>query len=677
MDYADIVREVGRTSAGEDAGNVVSIIDFCESQVFGLGVDLYPVQRIILKAHYGIPLEEADPSIDIDDLLGKDDATLLELARKVRPNIEEETYDDEELAHIIQGTPIPVRNWRGEHLAWMSEGDYIRWLHSEGRCNIDHVEPGVELREMILAVGRRSGKTMIASCIVAYETYKLIKKENPHKFYGLVESNPLQLISVATDKDQAGLLYAEVSTHFGNCEFFTPFIANSTESYAKFQTPVDQEKFGLYKENKHARRSIKVTFRPCVAKGLRGAGNVVVILDEVAHFMDNSNQQSADAIYTAVQPSLASFSPKHPKNKRKPIGPSEGRMVMISSPLGKDGLFYEKFNKAMQGGEAGEGVFALQAPTWEVNPTIEASFFRKSYATDARKFYQEFGAVFTDKTKGWIEDSQDLLDCVDPDLRPRLQGIPRVPYFMGIDLGLKKDATGIAIGHIDRSEQRIVLDLMVEMQAGEGKFEFNDDGEKVDRLDFGEILDTIVNLSRKFHIVEGLFDQEQGVALEHLLRRKGLKQIRMERMTDTLNSDIYTSFKSLMYDRRVVLYDRPRLEGHQHTGYIEQLLELQAEYKSKYKVKVYAPKRAGAHDDLADALVRMVWLASQKFAKGTSITTVQRGVFANVGPTQRVGTGSKYRFREYARLGGTHPSRMSRSKVRGARGGGGGRGRGF
>lgn len=674
MDYADIVRDVGRTTAGEDASKVVSIIDFCESKVFGLGVDLFPVQRIILKAHYGIPLEESDPSIDLDDLLQKDDETLYKLACKVRPNLPEDSYDAEELAHIIQGTPIPLRNWRGEHLAWMSEGDYVRWLHEEGRCNIDHVEPGEERRELILAVGRRSGKTMLASCIVAYETYKLIKKENPHRFYGLVESNPLQLVSVATDKDQAGLLYAEVATHFGNCEFFTPYQANSTESYAKFQTPVDQEKFGLYKENKHARRSIKVTFRPCVAKGLRGAGNLVVILDEVAHFMDNSNQQSADAIYTAVQPSLAAFSPKDKKNKRKPIGPSEGRMIMISSPLGKEGLFYELFDKAMKGGVASDGVFAMQAPTWEVNPTIEASFFRKSYAKDARKFYQEFGAVFTDKSKGWIEDEQDLLDCVDDELRPRLQGIPRVPYFMGIDIGVKKDATAIAIGHIDQIEQRIILDLIVKMQAGKDDFEINEEGEKVIRLDFGEILDTIVDLSRKFHISEGIFDQEQGVALEHLLKRKGLKQIRMERMTDTLNSDIYTAFKSLMYDRRVKLYNHPVPHGERNCEYIQQLLDLQAEYKSKYKVKVYAPKREGAHDDLADALVRMVWLASQRFAKGNEITTVRRGQIALAGgASHRLGTNSKHRFRDYARMGGTHPTRMIPGRGRGRGGGGGGR----
>lgn len=666
MSFSDILRDAAKTAGSEGSQEVVSIIEFVESKTFGLGVDLYPVQRIILKAHYGIPLDETREDVDIEDLLKLSTEELFERALEERPNLEE-GVDDEELAHIIQRTAVSLRNWRGDHLGWLSEADYLRWLHEEGRCNVSEITPGEERRELVLAIGRRSGKTMLASCIVAYESYKLIKKGNPHKHYGLVESNPIQLVSVATDKDQAGLLFAEVNTHFGNCEFFTPYQANSTETYAKFQTPRDLEKFGPYKENKNARRSIKVTFRPCVAKGLRGAGNMVVILDEVAHFVDNSNQQSADSIYEAVHPSLAAFSPKHPKNKKKPIGPSEGRMIMISSPLGKNGLFYETYEGAMRGGDAGEGVFAMRAPTWEVNPTIEASFFRRSFAKDSRKFYQEFGAVFTDKTKGWIEEHQDLLDCVDRDLRPVVQGIPRTPYFMGIDVALKKDATAIAIGHIDTTDHRIVLDYIGQMQAGHGDHEFDDEGNKLDRLDFDDILNWIVDLSRKFMITEGLFDQEQGLALEHLLRRKGLKQIAMKHFGESLNSEVYSTFKSLMYDRRVRLFDTPIRDGHQHADYIEQILELQAEYKSKYKVKVFAPQRAGAHDDMADALVRMVWLASQRLSKTGTVTNVKRGTFATQGGV-RTGGHSKRRFHEYRRRGGSHPSRMSRGGSKRRRG---------
>lgn len=623
-DFADILREAAQ-NVGNSGDDVVNIIDFVESKTFGLGLPLYPVQRIILKAHYGLPLNGITKS-------------------------------------------VPMRNWRGDDLGNMTEADYLKWVHDEGRCNIAEVQEGNELVDLILAVGRRSGKTLLASCIMAYETYKLVKKGDPHKYYGLAESNPIQLISVATDKDQAGLLFSEVKTHFDNCEFFTPYIANSTETYAKFQTPRDQDKFGLWKDNRHARRSVKITFRPCVAKGLRGAGNLVVILDEVAHFVDNSNQASADAIIEAVEPSLAALSPKDPSDKTHSIGPSEGRMIMISSPLGKAGAFYEHFEVAMSGKEGSESMLAMQAPTWEVNPAIHAGFFRKNFAKDARKFYQEFGAVFTDKTKGWIDEPQDLLDCIDKDLRPSLQGKHRQAYFMGIDVAIKKDATAVAIGHIE--DHRIVLDFIGKMQAGESDHEFDEEGNKVTKLDFGEILEWIIALTRKYRIHKGMFDQEQGYALEHLLRRAGIKNVEMTRMTEALNSDMYNKFKSLMYDRTIRLFDHPIQPGHQHAEYVEQLLELQAEYKSKFKVKVFAPKRAGAHDDMADALVRMVWLASESLSGNATIANVQRGAFASqAGGGGRVN--GRNRWRQYAKMGGSHPSRMRT----GGRGGGG-RGRG-
>ena len=60
--------------------------------------------------------------------------------------------------------------------------------------------------------------TTISACI-AYETYKLIKKGDPQGYYGLPASNNIQIISVATDKDQAGLLYQEVRDIIGTVVF--------------------------------------------------------------------------------------------------------------------------------------------------------------------------------------------------------------------------------------------------------------------------------------------------------------------------------------------------------------------------------------------------------------------------------------------------------------------------
>ena len=70
-----------------------------------------------------------------------------------------------------------------------------------------------------------------------------------------------------------------------------------------------------------------------------------------------------------------------------------------------------------------------------------------------------------------------------------------------------------------------------------------------------------------------------------------------------------------MWDKRLVLFDSPIPEGHEHCPYITELLELQAKQHSKYLTTVEAPNVKGKHDDMSDALVRMVWLASQQLGK--------------------------------------------------------------
>ena len=160
--------------AGKQSEHNADIIEFVESK-WGLGMTLFPVQRVILKAHYGLELDDT------------------------------KTFE--------------ISDWRRENVEHHTEKSYLKKLYDEGRCNIGEVVAGKQRREMILSIGRRSGKTTISACIAAYETYKLIRLGDPQKFYGLPASNNIQIISVATDKDQAGLLYQEVSGHYRNCAF--------------------------------------------------------------------------------------------------------------------------------------------------------------------------------------------------------------------------------------------------------------------------------------------------------------------------------------------------------------------------------------------------------------------------------------------------------------------------
>jgi hypothetical protein len=279
-------------------------------------------------------------------------------------------------------------------------------------------------------------------------------------------------------------------------------------------------------------------------------------------------------------------------------------------------------------------MLAIQAPTWEVNPTVEPEFLRQKYHADPATFMTEYGAQFSDRVRGWIEREVDLVDCIDPDLRPLEMGIPRYPYSMGIDVGLMNDGTSIFITHVEGD--KVVLDYHETWYAGVDWKQANPhlggaypipyarELAQVERLDFEEIGNWIVALTKRFFIVDGIFDRWNGIPLEQALRKNGLTQFRSEFFTRDFASKIYQNAKLMMFDRKLRLYDWPLgqdVKQGGHSPFIQELLTLQAEQSSKNVVLVSAPANSSYHDDQADAFVRSVWLSCQRLTNSKYVTS--------------------------------------------------------
>ncbi len=634
---ADSKAGEGNLEERSSSGRTVRIFDILTfiTADWGLNMPLYPAQRVIVKLYYNIPLDAVKKCIEIKD------------------------WDSPAVKHHF------------------TEKEYLEYLYDQGRCNIreqDHVR-----RQLLLSIGRRAGKTTLSAIFASYELYRLLSLYSPQDYYGLPSGNRIQILSIATGKDQAQLLFNDVTSHFAKCTWFQPYIANNTLSHVNFRTPYDIDKYGPTArvdgkfQSLNGKASIRVTFKPAISTSLRGFGNIVIIFDEMAHFQDEG-KSSAKEIYDAVIPSALAFSPKDPNDRTKPIGSVEARIIGISSPLNKAGKFYELYHFAMSKAEGSENILAIQAPTWEVNPTVSPEFLRQKYHEDPAVFMTEYGAEFSDRVRGWIERDRDLLACIDPDLRPRNFGPPRFPHQMGIDVGLVGDGTSIAITHIEGD--RIVLDYHETWSAGVPWRESNPhleaplcdyaktlEGEE--RLDFDEIAKWIIAITRRFYITDGIFDRWNGIPLEQTLQKAGLNQFRSEFFTREARSRMFQAVKLLIFDRKVSLYNWPSVSAvdnakEKHSPLIAELLALQANQTSHNQIMVSAPKIAGAHDDMSDALVRAIWMSLERM-QNTKVTARGQRAPGNSGP-QHMTAGQYQRGR--MRSHGLNTERMAKNPFR-------------
>lgn len=588
----------------------LSIIDFIERfKLFPQG--LFPAQKFIIKMYYNMPLDDTNKCIEFID-----------------------------------------RFSTGTHYQF-TEVEYLRYLYDNGRCNV-RVQDGKERRELILILGRRSGKSALSAIFAAYELYKLLKRGHPQAFYGMPSGSEIRVLCVANDKEQAGIVFSDMQGHIEAVDYFKNSLANMTQTFMRFRTENDKKKFG---EN-GKKSTLSATFKSSIAKGLRGRGIICAILDEIAFFVDDG-KSSAERVYKAIFPSIAQFARKN-KKTREAIGDTEGRIIQISSPDAKEGFLYRQFQTAMSDSKASKNMLMIQAPTWEIRPDLPESYYETEYAKDPRGFMTEHGAKFSDRVRGWIEDYRDLAQCIVPSLKPQVRGLPREAHWAGVDFGLSGDGTAIALTRINQGKIELAYH-----EVWYPKKKWADSNPHLEvpmvpyamllqdksRIDIDEVADWFFALSRRFYIIQGVFDQWAGPIFEQILHKRNLPQFTMRNFFQSDSSQMYMNFKMNMLTNKIALYDYPLPDGDglgehaRHSPMITELLELQATSGGKNITIVEAPKVAGKHDDVSDALARSIMLATEYIKENPNALT--HGVMHNSMPGPKMPT---YGYNHYHRM---------------------------
>jgi hypothetical protein len=371
----------------------IDIIEFASSSKW-LGISLFTSQSLILKVLYRL-----------FDQLTPEELSLLEYMERTR-------------TETIQGQ---IRHMKVD-------------LSKEAMEDV--------VRRLVLIIGRRGTKTTLVSIIFAYETYKLILLGNPQKHYGILDGDSIYMIACANSEDQAKTVFDATKTRLKECEWFRPYLdfGKDNETEMRLFTPHDlrmNEKIlernryrtrGVKKENpRHG--TIVVWSIPNSARSSRSKTAIVVVLDELAHFIQTGGNRSDREVFNALTPSVKTFG-------------DDGKIIIITSPRQKSGVAYEQYVRSY----SSNSTVVFQFSTWESNPNISREDLKEEEEEDPVMFWMEYGACWG-APEGVLYDRDAVYQMRDVLFPYSMYGTSGVSYVIVLDPAKNSDTYALAWGH--------------------------------------------------------------------------------------------------------------------------------------------------------------------------------------------------------------------------------------
>ncbi|MBI5320882.1 hypothetical protein [Bradyrhizobium sp.] len=355
--------------------------------------------------------------------------------------------------------------------------------------------PTEQMRELVLVVGRRGGKSrvlaLIATWLAAFVDYK------PYLDPG--ERGVVQVL--AADRDQAKIILRYVKAFFK-----LPMLSRLIER---------ETQFGLELSNSVAIEVTTASFR-----SVRGATCVAALADEIAFWADEGANPDAEVI-KAIRPSMATI--------------PNAMLLLASSPYARKGVLWDMHRQ--HHGKDDPRVLSWQASTETMNPSIDPDYLKEQYERDPVSASAEYGAQFRTDVEAFI--SAEAVDAVTAEERERPYIAGRRYYaFADPAGGSGKDSFTLAIGHV---EDRVpVLDVIREKKPPfSPKAVISDLCETLKQYGIRKV--TADRFAAEF-AVEAF--REHQITLEHSLKPK---------------SQIYSEFLPLLNSKTCDLLDHARL----------------------------------------------------------------------------------------------------------------------
>jgi hypothetical protein len=474
--------------------------------------------------------------------------------------------------------------------------------------------------EIILQLGKGSGKDFTSTVACSYIVYKLLCLKDPARYFGKPNGDAIDIINVAINAQQAkNVFFKGFKTKIENSPWF------SGKFYAKAESIEFNKSITVY--SGHSER-----------ESHEGLNLILAVLDEISGFATeigtgNDQGKTADNIYKAFRASVDSRFPdlgkvallsfprfpgdfisqrydaviadkeiitKRHKFIMNPDLPEDAEGNSFEIEWDEDTILNYKF----------PGMFAVKRPTWVVNPTRKVDDFKLAFYTDIGDAMQRFACVPTFSSDAFFKQQEKIRSAMT--LRNPLDNFrrfdetfkpdPEKTYFVHADLAQRHDKCAVAIAHVEKwvsvqvmkDYEQVVPIVVVDAVAWW-------EPKKEGPVNLSEVKQWIQNLRRLgFNLGMVSFDRWQSFDIQNELKQVGIK-------TETVSvaKKHYEDMAMLLYEDRLAMPT------------IDLLFEELTELKIMKGNRVDHPRKSSK--DLADAVCGAIFGAISHTPRNTNL----------------------------------------------------------
>jgi hypothetical protein len=474
--------------------------------------------------------------------------------------------------------------------------------------------------EIILQLGKGSGKDFTSTVACAYIVYKLLCLKDPARYFGKPSGDAIDLINVAINAQQAKNVFFKG---------FKTKIEKSPWFAGKYNAKADSVEFD---------KSITVYSGHSERESHEGLNLLLAVLDEISGFASevgtgNEQGKTAENIYKAFRGSVDSRFP------------DLGKVVLLSFPRYQGDFISKRYEDVIAEKEIIEKkhifimnedlphddinnqfeinweedniisykvpkVLAFKRPTWEVNPTRKIDDFKLAFYTDLGDAMMRFACMPTFASDAFFKQKDKLEKCMNTRnpldsfrrFDETFKADPEKIYYIHADLAQKHDKCAVAIAHVDKwvniqvikDYEQVAPIVVVDAVAW---WEPRAEGP----VNLSEVKQWIINLRREgFNIGMVSFDRWQSFDIQNELQAVGIR-------TETVSvaKKHYEDLAMMVYEERVAM------------PMIPLLLEEMSELKIMKGNRVDHPRKKSK--DLADAVCGAVFGAISHTQKTNNI----------------------------------------------------------